>query len=317
MNWSAGGVLVQLVLDADHIRPRGIVDRPGLVESVVLTIDNQRVVAILRGADSLNVPLDMVPGIRRPARTSDSIENPTIACTIPGRPVAVAKVALAADHELFPAKHLPEIELRGPEACGSGVVVNPKVPQKVGIGTGAEHRIDKQHVGPGQPVDVHLKAASAPRRLVLKRRHPVVGAVSRAMRADAAGRPVGGVVLHLLQHLSVVGGSGQDGTARRRRPDLEQQRSGRVVVALAVPSAGVKKVPAIRQIDFLRDRAGNVICLIHDEIVEVDDPTGNGAGAVRDCIHLDLVRVLTWFWALQPNAGYLSVRYPRQSHQTN
>src|ERR1700733_503401 len=92
MNRSAGGILVQLVLDADHIRPRGIVDRPGLVESVGLTIDDQRVVAILRGADALNVPLDVVPGIRRPARASDSIEDPTIARTIPGRPVAVAKV---------------------------------------------------------------------------------------------------------------------------------------------------------------------------------------------------------------------------------
>src|SRR6202042_683744 len=115
MNRSAGGILVQLVLDADHIRPRGIVDRPGLVESVGLTIDDQRVVAILRGADALNVPLDVVPGIRRPARASDSIEDPTIARTIPGRPVAVAEVALASDHELFAVKHLPEIELRGPE----------------------------------------------------------------------------------------------------------------------------------------------------------------------------------------------------------
>ena len=69
--------------------------------------------------------------------------------------------------------------------------------------------------------------------------------------------------------------------------------------------------------DWLRDCAGNVIRLIRDEIVEVDDPTGNGAGAVRNCSHLDLVRVLAWIWALQPNAGYLSVRYPRQSHETN
>ena len=57
--------------------------------------------------------------------------------------------------------------------------------------------------------------------------------------------------------------------------------------------------------------------MIHDIVIEVDDPTGNGTGAVRNYIHLDLVRVLTWLWALQPNAGYLSVRYPRQSHETN
>lgn len=34
VKWSAAGVLVQLELDADHIRPRGIVDVPGLVQSV-------------------------------------------------------------------------------------------------------------------------------------------------------------------------------------------------------------------------------------------------------------------------------------------
>jgi hypothetical protein len=317
MNWIPGGVLIQLVLDADHIRPGGIVNRPGLVESVRLTIDDQRVVAILRGVDALFVPLDVVPGIRRPARTSDSIEDPTIARTIPCSPVAVAKVALAADHVLFAAEHLPEIELRRPESWGGGVVVDPEIPQKVGIGTGAEHRIDKQHVAPGQPVDIHLKAASALRRLALKRRHPVVGSVVRAMRAVAAGGPVVGAVLHLLQHLRVFGGSGQDGTARRRRPDLEEQCAGGVVVALAVPCACVEKVLAIRQIDLLRDFTGNDICLVHDAIIEVDDPTRNGTGAVCDCIHLDLVRVLTWLWALQPNAGYLSVCYLGQSNQTD
>ena len=161
VKWSTGGILVQLELDADHIRPGGIVDGPGLIESVGLTIDDQRVVAILRGIDALNVPLDVVPA-GRPVRTSDSIENPTIALAIPGRPVAVSKVALAADHEFLAPENLPEIELRGPEVgFGSRVVVDPEVPQKMGTGTGAQHRIHKQHVGPGRPVGIHLKAAAA------------------------------------------------------------------------------------------------------------------------------------------------------------
>ena len=59
------------------------------------------------------------------------------------------------------------------------------------------------------------------------------------------------------------------------------------------------------------------MCLIHGDIVEVDNPTGNGARAVCDRIHLDVVLVLAWFWALQPNACYLSMHYPRQSHEAN
>ena len=61
VQWSAGGILVQLVLDADHIRPGGIVGVPGLIESVAVTVQNERVVAILRGADALKIPLNVVP----------------------------------------------------------------------------------------------------------------------------------------------------------------------------------------------------------------------------------------------------------------
>src|SRR6202044_4118465 len=99
-------------------------------------IENQRVVAILRGTEALIVPLNVVPA-GRPVLTRDSIENPATALAIPGGPVAVSNVALAADHELLATEDLPEIELRGPEVgFGSGVVVDPEVPQKMGIGTG-------------------------------------------------------------------------------------------------------------------------------------------------------------------------------------
>jgi len=130
MKWGAGGILVQLVLDADHIRPGGVVEGPGLVESVCMTVKYECVVAILRGTDALVVPLNVVPA-GRPVRTGDSIENPGTALAIPGRPVAVSKVALAADHEFLAAENHPEIELRGPEVgfC-SGVVVGPEIPQK-------------------------------------------------------------------------------------------------------------------------------------------------------------------------------------------
>lgn len=128
VKWSGAGVLVQLILDADHIGPRGVVGGPGLIEPVGLAIEDQRVVAILRGADALNVPLDVVPA-GRPVRARNSIENPTIALAVPGGPVAVSKVALAADHEFFAAEDLPEIELRGPVVVfGSGVVVDGEVP---------------------------------------------------------------------------------------------------------------------------------------------------------------------------------------------
>ena len=110
VKWSTGGILVQLVLDADHIRPSGIVDGPGLIESVGLTIEDQGVVPILRRTDALKVPLNVVPA-RRLVRTRNSIENPTTALTIPGGPVAISKVALAADHEFLAAENLPEIEL--------------------------------------------------------------------------------------------------------------------------------------------------------------------------------------------------------------
>jgi hypothetical protein len=127
---STGGILVQLKLDADHIRPSRIVDGPGLIESVGLTIHHERVVAILRGIDALNVPLNVVPA-GRPVRTRDSVEDPAIALAIPGGPVAVSKVALTADHEFLAPENLPEIELRGPEVVfSSGVVVDREVPQK-------------------------------------------------------------------------------------------------------------------------------------------------------------------------------------------
>lgn len=197
VKWSTGGILVQLELDADHIRPSGRVDRPGLIESVRITIENQRVVAVLRCIEALKVPLDVVPA-RRPVRTRDSIQNPTIALAIPGRPVAVSKVALAADHELAAPENLPQVELRGPEVgFGSGIVIDPEVPQKMRIGTGAQHRIHKQHVRPRRSAGKHLKAAAAERGLGLERRHPVVAGGVGAMRTEAANAPVGGVVLHL------------------------------------------------------------------------------------------------------------------------
>jgi hypothetical protein len=55
VKWSTGGILVQLELDADHIRPSGIVDVPGLIDSVGFTIYDQGVVAILGGIDALLV----------------------------------------------------------------------------------------------------------------------------------------------------------------------------------------------------------------------------------------------------------------------
>ena len=83
MQWSAGGILVQLVLDADHIRPSGGVDVPGLIESVCLTVEHECVVTILRGIEALIVPLNVVPA-RRPVRTRNSIQNPGIAQQIDG-----------------------------------------------------------------------------------------------------------------------------------------------------------------------------------------------------------------------------------------
>src|SRR6185437_15180426 len=98
VKWSTGGILVQLVLDAGLILPRGRVDRPSLIESVSSTVEDERVVAILRGTGALNVPLNVVPA-RRPVRARDSIQNPSIALAIPRGPVAISKVALGTDHE--------------------------------------------------------------------------------------------------------------------------------------------------------------------------------------------------------------------------
>jgi hypothetical protein len=58
---STEGILVQLELDAGHIRRSSIVEVPGLIESVGLTIEDQRVVAILRGTDAIKVSLNVVP----------------------------------------------------------------------------------------------------------------------------------------------------------------------------------------------------------------------------------------------------------------
>ena len=93
-------ILVQLVLEADLILPRGRVDRPGLVESVTNTVKDQCVVTIPRRADELFIPLNVVPA-RCPVRTRNSVEDPSITLAIPRGPVAVSKVALRADHEFF------------------------------------------------------------------------------------------------------------------------------------------------------------------------------------------------------------------------
>jgi hypothetical protein len=105
MQRGAAGILVELVLDADHIGPDGLVDVPGLIKSECLTVENERVVAILGGTDALKVPLNVVPG-GRPAGTRASVQNPTIALAIPGSPVAISEVALAADHAFLTPEDL-------------------------------------------------------------------------------------------------------------------------------------------------------------------------------------------------------------------
>ena len=105
---STGGILVQLVLNPGLILPGGRVDRPGLIESVASTVEDECVVAILRGTGALNVPLNVVPA-RRPVRTRNPIENPSIALAIPRGPVAISKVALGADHEFLAALNHVEI----------------------------------------------------------------------------------------------------------------------------------------------------------------------------------------------------------------
>lgn len=129
VKWSTARVLVQLVLEADLILPSGTVDVPGLIEAVGYTIEDQRIVAILRGIiDELIVLLDVVPA-RRPVRTSDPVEDPSSAVAIPRRPVAISKVALAADHKFLGRQYHVEIELGRPEVgFGSGVMVDPEVP---------------------------------------------------------------------------------------------------------------------------------------------------------------------------------------------
>ena len=57
---SAGGVLIELELNADHVGPRGVIDFPSLVESVALAVEDERVVAIGIGAGSLKVPLNVM-----------------------------------------------------------------------------------------------------------------------------------------------------------------------------------------------------------------------------------------------------------------
>src|SRR5579863_6911858 len=94
-----GGVLVQLVLEADLILPSRAVGGPGLVESVGGSIKDQRVVAILGGIGQVVVLLYVMPS-RRPVRTRDRIKKPSSALAIPRCPVAVSKVALGAGHEL-------------------------------------------------------------------------------------------------------------------------------------------------------------------------------------------------------------------------
>ena len=108
----AVGALVELILDADSIWPRDGIHLPCLVESVAVAIEHEGIVPILRGTDALHVPLDMMPGVGCPARTSDAVFDPAVVGAVPGIPVAIAKIALTADHELFAAKGLPQIELR-------------------------------------------------------------------------------------------------------------------------------------------------------------------------------------------------------------
>jgi hypothetical protein len=43
--------------------------------------------------------------------------QPLVCLLIPNVPVAVAEVALAADHELLAADDLEEIEFGGPDVC--------------------------------------------------------------------------------------------------------------------------------------------------------------------------------------------------------
>ena len=194
---SASGIVVQLELQADLICPGSTVDVPGLIDSVRCAIKDQRIVAILRGIDELIVPLHVVP-TRRPVRTRDSVEDPSLAVAIPGRPVPVSEVALAADHKFVARQNYVEIELRGPEVgLDSGVVVDPEVPQKMGRVSGARNDVLEQHVAPGRPTGVHLKTAAAQRGLALVERHRVVVGVVGARRAIAADAPVRGNVLHL------------------------------------------------------------------------------------------------------------------------
>ena len=101
MKWSSRGVLVQLELDADLIRPISRVGIPSLIKGIDCTIQDQRIVAILRGIiDELVVLLNVVPP-GRPVRAGGSIEKPSVAVAVPCRPVAISIVALAAGHEFF------------------------------------------------------------------------------------------------------------------------------------------------------------------------------------------------------------------------
>src|SRR5215471_10366956 len=87
-----------------------------------------RVIAVLRSTDALQIPLDAVPGLGRPTRTSKADGDPAVVGGVPGVPVATSEVALAADHELLAAKHLPRVELRRPNVRSrGGIVVDPEV----------------------------------------------------------------------------------------------------------------------------------------------------------------------------------------------
>ena len=160
----------------------------------------------------------------------------------------------------------------------------------MGGAAGPGHGVDEERVGPRQAVEVELEAAAALGRGVLKRRHPVVGGVVCAFRTKAAFGPVGGAVLHLGKDFGLGGRIGKDGTAGRRRPHLNHQRGG-CSNAVTGPCARIKQMTAVGEGQGLGERAGSVVGLVRDGVIDVDDPGRNGTGTVWDGSYLDLCRI--------------------------